>query len=72
MEFEYSEPAADFGDGLAVIRAYHGNLLATGERLLKPSFKISHQVVGEAAAIEAVNLHQYYTRANIVHHADEE
>ncbi|MBV1960624.1 MAG: hemerythrin domain-containing protein [Immundisolibacteraceae bacterium] len=72
MEFKYKEPATEFSDGLAVIRAYHDNLLATGERLLKLSFKISHHGVGEAAAIEAIDLHQHYTRANTLHHADEE
>ena len=72
MEFKYTDPATEFGDGLAVIRAYHHNLLATGERLLKLSFKISHHGVGEAAAIEAIDLHQHYTRANTLHHADEE
>jgi len=35
MEFKYSEPATNFSDGLDVIRAYHDNLLAIGERLLK-------------------------------------
>jgi len=72
MEFKYTDPASEFGDGLAVIRAYHDNLLVTGERLLKLSFKISHHGVGEAAAIEAIDLHQHYTRANTLHHADED
>ena len=72
MEFKYTDPARQFNDGLAVIRDYHDNLLATGERLLKLSFKISHHGVTEAAAIEAIDLHQHYTRANTLHHADEE
>jgi hemerythrin-like domain-containing protein len=72
MEFKFTDPAAEFRDGLAVIRTYHDNLLATGERLLKLSFKLSHHGISEAAAIEAVDLHQHYTRANTLHHADEE
>ncbi|HAC33481.1 MAG TPA: hypothetical protein DCF45_03065 [Gammaproteobacteria bacterium] len=72
MQFQFTDPAASFSDGLQVIRDYHDNLLATGERLLKLSFKISHKGVDEAAALEAIDLHQHYTRANVLHHADEE
>lgn len=72
MEFKFIDPATDFSDGIVVIQRYHDDLLATGERLLKLSFKMSHHGVSEAAAIEAVDLHQHYTRANTLHHADEE
>lgn len=72
MEFKYSDPVSDFADGLQVIRLYHQNLLETGERLLQFAFKVNHNGMSEAKANTAVDLHQHYTRANTLHHADEE
>lgn len=72
MEFRYIEPATDFTHGLRVLYAYHDSLLQQGERLLALSRAIGKQGMDEELAHQSVQLHVYYTRANFLHHQDEE
>ena len=72
MEFKFTDPAHDFANGIMVIRTYHDNLLATGERLVTLALNLSRRAASEEEANTAIDLHQHYTRANSLHHADEE
>ena len=72
MEFRFIEPAADFSNGIAVLYAYHESLLAHGTKLLALVAAIHKHGIDETRAYQAVALHSYYTRANLLHHQDEE
>lgn len=72
MEFRFVDPAKDFSDGLQVLRAYHDDFLDTGKRLLALAEAIRKHGMNEARANECIQLHCYYTHANLLHHRDEE
>lgn len=72
MEFRFQEPARDFSDGLQVLRDYHDSLLAKGAELLHCVAALQDQGATKTNAQRAVGLHLYFTRANHLHHQDEE
>lgn len=72
MEFRFTDPATDFSHGLAVIRCYHDDLLATGEDLLKLAIRVQHRGVDEATAYRCMALFSHYQLTNPLHHRDEE
>ena len=72
MEFRFQEPARDFSDGLQVLRDYHDSLLAKGRELLDCGAALNDQGATKTNAQQAVGLHLYFTRANHLHHQDEE
>jgi len=72
MQIRFHDPASDFSDGLAVIRAYHDSLLAQGRRLLELVSEIETHGLDAGRANRLVELYAYYQRANVLHHQDEE
>ena len=72
MQIRFHDPASDFSDGLAVIRAYHDSLLTQGRRLLELVSKIETHGIDPERANRLAELYAYYQRANILHHQDEE
>ncbi len=72
MQIRFHDPASDFSDGLAVIRAYHDSLLAQGRRLLELVSEIEAHGLDPERANRLAELYAYYQRANALHHQDEE
>lgn len=72
MEFRFDDPARDFSDGLEVLRCYHRAFLKIGEDLLELAREIRREGMNEARANRCVEFHCFYTRANLLHHRDEE
>ncbi len=72
MQIRFHDPASDFSDGLAVIRAYHDSLLAQGRRLLELISEIETHGLDSGRANRLAELYAYYQRANVLHHQDEE
>ncbi len=72
MQIRFHDPASDFSDGLAVIRAYHDSLLAQGRRLLELVSEIETHGLDAGRANRLAELYAYYQRANVLHHQDEE
>lgn len=72
MEFRFIEPVGDYKNGLLVLRAYHDALLLRGDELLKLAIKVQHREVDEKAAYQCMSLFSQYSRANPLHHRDEE
>jgi len=72
MQIRFHDPATDFSDGLAVIRAYHDSLLGQGRSLLDLVSEIEAHGLDTDRANRLAGLYAYYQRANILHHQDEE
>jgi hemerythrin-like domain-containing protein len=72
MEFRFTDPATDFADGILVLRTYHRDFLIRGQRLLDLVEAIDEYGMTETYANTCVEFHCYYTRANHLHHQDEE
>lgn len=72
MKFRFIDPATDFTDGLEVLQVYHDDLLARGRDLLELADSMHNEGMNEATAYQCVEFHNYYTRANRLHHQDEE
>ncbi len=72
MQIRFHDPAGDFSDGLAVIRAYHDSLLSQGRRLLELVSEIETHGLDPGRANRLAELYAYYQRANVLHHQDEE
>lgn len=72
MQFRFTEPAENFSDGVAVLRSYHDCMLRQGEALLQLAMAIRDGGITEDLANQAVAMHTFYTRANWLHHRDEE
>lgn len=72
MEFRFIDPVRDFSDGMAALRHYHEDFLVRGKRLLALAKMIDADGINESLAYQCVEMHCYYTRANNLHHRDEE
>lgn len=72
MKFRFIDPATDFADGLRVIQVYHDDFLERGRDLLELVDTINRDGINEVTAYQCVEFHNYYTRANKLHHQDEE
>lgn len=72
MEIKFIDPVSDFSNGMEVLRCYHDDLLARGKQLLKLVDEIHEHGMNEQLAYRCVEFHSYYTRANSLHHQDEE
>ena len=72
MEFRFTEPATDYRNGLRVLRAYHEAFIKQGEQLLSLAIHIQHRGVDEKSAYQCVAHYSYFSRANPLHHRDEE
>ncbi len=72
MKIQFIDPATDFSDGLAVIRAYHDSLLRHGRALLNLVTEIGDQSIDAKHAERLAWLYAYYQRATQLHHLDEE
>ena len=72
MQFRFIDPVDDFTDGVQVLRIYHKDFLERGERLLLLVEDIHKNGMSESSAGRCVEFHSYYTRANRLHHQDEE
>ena len=72
MHFRFIDPATDFSDGLRVLHVYHDDFLARGRGLLKLVDTLHKEGMSEATAYQCIEFHNYYTRANKLHHQDEE
>lgn len=68
----FFEPAADFSDGIEILRAYHIDFLRHGTRLLTLAGALRAQWSRETHNAEARALVDYYERATGLHHRDEE
>ena len=72
MEFRYVDPVTDFSNGMQVLRRYHGEFLEKGALLLTLVDHIHDSGMNESSAVQCIEFHGYYTRANKLHHQDEE
>lgn len=72
MEIRFIDPSGDFSNGIKVLHAYHESLLEHGALLVELASDIHRDGISEAKANRAIELHCYYTRANSLHHQDEE
>lgn len=72
MEFRFIDPGQDFSNGIDVLYAYHESLLEHGALLLELTSQIHERGITELTANQVIDLHSYYTRANSLHHQDEE
>ncbi|MGR9053249.1 MAG: hemerythrin domain-containing protein, partial [Gammaproteobacteria bacterium] len=72
MEFKFNDPAADFSDGIAVLKTYHADLLERGQFLLALAETLERQGMHEDLANRCIALHCHYHYANRLHHLDEE
>lgn len=72
MEFRFIDPAKDFSEGMQVLQTYHDDFLDAGKQLLTLVEGICEHGMNKARASQCIHLHCYYTRANLLHHRDEE
>jgi hemerythrin-like domain-containing protein len=72
MRFQFTDPVKDFSDGIDVLRCYHDDFFRRGKDILNLTGKISEEGVNQALAYQCIEHHNYYTRANKLHHQDEE
>lgn len=72
MEFRFIDPAADFSNGIEVLRIYHQDFFARGEELLALTDEIRAFGMNADRAHACVALHCHFLRANRLHHRDEE
>ena len=72
MKFKFIDPVKDFSNGLQVLRSYHEDFLARGAQLLILVEDIRKYGMNESCANQSIEFHSYYTRANKLHHQDEE
>ena len=72
MEIKFIDPVTDFSNGIQVLRTYHDDFLVRGEQLLMLIEAICKNGMDESCATRCIEVHSYYTRANKLHHQDEE
>lgn len=72
MQFKFTDPCTDFSNGLSVLLTYHTDLIKKGLQLLELAETIRKHGVDQDSAYRAIELHAYYSRANQLHHQDEE
>ncbi|SMG65259.1 [similarity to] hemerythrin HHE cation binding domain-containing protein [methanotrophic bacterial endosymbiont of Bathymodiolus sp.] len=72
MEFKYKEPVNGFDDGLAVLKSYHEDFLARGEKLLQLVANLKEHGMNETYANECMAMYCHYQHATHLHHQDEE
>lgn len=72
MQFRFIDPVDDFTDGMQVLRGYHEDFLERGKQLLLLVEDIHNNGMNESSASRCIEFHSYYTRANRLHHQDEE
>lgn len=72
MEIRFTDPAADFSDGLQVLKTYHQDFLDRGRELLALAEELAEQGMSENLANRCVEAHCHYFHANRLHHLDEE
>ena len=72
MEIRFTDPVNDFANGIRVLRTYHDDFIVRGEQLLRLTEAIYKNGMTGSFATRCIEIHSYYTRANKLHHQDEE